>query len=77
MKYLLTRYPIVLLPLILALLMTGCASSGLGGAYTLKMTQTNVSWKMEAFQQGLIRGLVTTGEQQQVAAAQQAFQVAF
>ena len=65
------------LSLTLVLLLTGCTSPLIGGAYTLKMSQTNVSWKMEAYQEGVIHGIVTVAEKQQVAEAQQAYQAAF
>jgi hypothetical protein len=54
----------------------GCASTPDGG-YSFKLTKMNVDWKMTAYQEGVTLGNVTTAEQQQVSAANAAFQTSF
>jgi len=48
-----------------------------GGVYTLKMSETNISWKMQAYQEGVNHGMVTSAEKQLVETAEQAFEAAF
>jgi hypothetical protein len=62
---------------LLALLVSGCVSPSGGGVITLKQTQVNVSWKMTAYQNAAGFGNVTLGQQQQVTAANQAYEAAF
>lgn len=65
-----------LLVAIAALWFWGCASQG-GGGLTLDQVQTNLGWKMEAYREANLAGMFTTNQQQQVAAALQAYQAAF
>ena len=64
------------LNLILSFL-SGCASSSAGGGYPLKLTRMNVDWKMTAYREAVTAGNLTTGQQQRVDAAYQAYQTAF
>jgi hypothetical protein len=66
----------VVLSLILSML-SGCASSSAGGGYPLKLTRMNVDWKMTAYREAVVAGNLTTGQQQRVEAAYQAYQAAF
>ena len=78
MKTLLSRT--CLLPFGLALILTmlpGCASTSGGGGYSLKLTRMNVDWKMTAYREAVDAGNLTTGQQQRVNAAYQAYQAAF
>jgi len=77
MKSLFARAGIACFGLTLVLLMAGCASTSGGGGYSFKLTKMNVDWKMVAYQQGMTQGDVTTAEQQQVSAANAAFQASF
>jgi len=77
MKNLFARVNIALFGLTLVLLMVGCASTSDGDGYSFKLTKMNVDWKMTAYQEGVTLGNVTTAEQQQVSAANAAFQASF
>jgi hypothetical protein len=68
-------FPLVGLTLILMML-PGCASSS-GGGYPLKLTRMNVDWKMTAYREAVVAGNLTTGQQERVNAAYQAYQTAF
>lgn len=67
--------PLFLVGLVV-LFFPGCASPG-GGGLTLKQIRLDVGWKMEAYQEAVTFRNVTAGQQQQVAAAHQAYQLAF
>ena len=78
MKTLLVQVGSALLGLVLLILTaTGCASSSAGGGYPLKLTRMNVDWKMTAYREAVTAGNLTTGQQQQINAAYQAYQTAF
>jgi hypothetical protein len=77
MKTLFSRACFLLLGITLMLAMlTGCASTA-GGGYPLKLTQMNVDWKMTAYREAVTAGNLTTGQQERVTAAYQAYQTAF
>ena len=78
MKTVLFRVGFALLGLTLMLIMLpGCASSSGGGGYPLKLTRMNVDWKMTAYREAVTAGNLTTGQQQRVNAAYEAYQIAF
>jgi len=78
MKALFSRAGFPLLGLTLILMMLpGCASSSGSGGYPLKLTQMNVDWKMTAYREAVTAGNLTTGQQQHINAAYQAYQAAF
>jgi len=58
-------------------LISGCASAGGNGAYTLKQTRDDVHWAMVRYQNQVAAGMVTLAEKQQVSAAHDAYQAAF
>jgi hypothetical protein len=66
-----------LLSLTSILVITGCSSVSGNGAYSLKLTQMNVDWKMTAYREASAAGNLILGQQQRVTAAYQAYQSAF
>ena len=63
--------------LLLALLLTGCASIWTHLYPRLKDTDVHVSWAMTTFRNEVIKGRVTLGEREQVHAAYAEYKTAF
>ncbi len=56
---------------------TGCATTTGGGGVTLDDVRTNIDWAMLRYHNRQAFGFLSTGEQDQVAAAYKAYQAAF
>src|ERR1041385_8974983 len=72
-----TFFRVFSLPLLAAVVVTGCGSMQSGSQPTLKQTQIYVDWPMTRYRNAVAAGAVTLGEQQQVNAAYASYQSAF
>ena len=66
-----------ILPLLMAMLLAGCASLGSKNYPTLRDTDVNVSWPMTRYRNEVTAGHVTLGEREQVNAAYKNYTAAF
>ena len=66
-----------LVTLLFLLFPQGCSTTGSGGGRTLKQVDTDVSWAMTLFRNGVTGGAVTLGEREQVNSAYASYQAAY